>query len=270
MRKKLMAGPYLLWMLVFTIVPLLFVFYYGFTSSDGTFTFSNITAIFEKIHIQALGLSLLLAVITTAVCLLFAYPLALILSKSAAKNRSFVIFIFILPMWINFLLRIIAIRMLLSDNGILNSVLSALNLPNFSIMYTPAAIVIGMVYDYFPFMVLPIYNALIKIDRNLLEAAGDLGATPARTFCKIIFPLSVPGVISGITMVFVPSISEFVIADILGGGKVLLIGNIIEQEFNQGNNWHLGSGISIVLMIFIFVSMMIGEMKGSGEEASLW
>ena len=270
MRKKLMAGPYLLWMLVFTIVPLLFVFYYGFTSSDGTFTFSNITAIFEKIHIQALGLSLLLAVITTAVCLLFAYPLALILSKSAAKNRSFVIFIFILPMWINFLLRIIAIRMLLSDNGILNSVLSALNLPNFSIMYTPAAIVIGMVYDYFPFMVLPIYNALIKIDRNLLEAAGDLGATPGRTFRKIILPLSVPGVISGITMVFVPSISEFVIADILGGGKVLLIGNIIEQEFNQGNNWHLGSGISIVLMIFIFVSMMIGEMKGSGEEASLW
>lgn len=270
MRKKLMAGPYLLWMLVFTIVPLLFVFYYGFTSSDGTFTFSNITAIFEKIHIQALGLSLLLAVITTVVCLLFAYPLALILSKSAAKNRSFVIFIFILPMWINFLLRIIAIRMLLSDNGILNYILSALNLPNFSIMYTPAAIVIGMVYDYFPFMVLPIYNALIKIDRNLLDAAGDLGATPARTFCKIIFPLSVPGVISGITMVFVPSISEFVIADILGGGKVLLIGNIIEQEFNQGNNWHLGSGISIVLMIFIFVSMMIGEMKGSGEEASLW
>lgn len=270
MRKKLMAGPYLLWMLVFTIVPLLFVFYYGFTSSDGTFTFSNITAIFEKIHIQALGLSLLLAVITTAVCLLFAYPLALILSKSAAKNRSFVIFIFILPMWINFLLRIIAIRMLLSDNGILNYILSALNLPNFSIMYTPAAIVIGMVYDYFPFMVLPIYNALIKIDRNLLDAAGDLGATPAMTFRKIIFPLSVPGVISGITMVFVPSISEFVIADILGGGKVLLIGNIIEQEFNQGNNWHLGSGISIVLMIFIFVSMMIGEMKGSGEEASLW
>ena len=270
MRKKLMAGPYLLWMLVFTIVPLLFVFYYGFTSSDGTFTFSYITAIFEKIHIQALGLSLLLAVITTAVCLLFAYPLALILSKSAAKNRSFVIFIFILPMWINFLLRIIAIRMLLSDNGILNYILSALNLPNFSIMYTPAAIVIGMVYDYFPFMVLPIYNALIKIDRNLLDAAGALGATPARTFRKIIFPLSVPGVISGITMVFVPSISEFVIADILGGGKVLLIGNSIEQEFNQGNNWHLGSGISIVLMIFIFVSMMIGEMKGSGEEASLW
>ena len=175
MRKKLMAGPYLLWMLVFTIVPLLFVFYYGFTSSDGTFTFSNITAIFEKIHIQALGLSLLLAVITTAVCLLFAYPLALILSKSAAKNRSFVIFIFILPMWINFLLRIIAIRMLLSDNGILNYILSALNLPNFSIMYTPAAIVIGMVYDYFPFMVLPIYNALIKIDHNLLDAAGDPG-----------------------------------------------------------------------------------------------
>ena len=271
MRKKLMAGPYLLWMLVFTIVPLLFVFYYGFTSSDGTFTFSNIAAIFEKIHIQALGLSLLLAVITTAVCLLFAYPLALILSKRRREKPQLrYIYFLSCPCGVNFLLRIIAIRMLLSDNGILNYILSALNLPNFSIMYTPAAIVIGMVYDYFPFMVLPIYNALIKIDHNLLDAAGDLGATPARTFRKIIFPLSVPGVISGITMVFVPSISEFVIADILGGGKVLLIGNIIEQEFNQGNNWHLGSGISIVLMIFIFVSMMIGEMKGSGEEASLW
>ncbi len=270
MSKKLMAGPYLLWMLVFTVVPLLFVFYYGFTDADGSFTFSNITAIADKVHLQALGLSLLLAFITTAVCLLLAYPLALILSKSAAKNRSFVIFIFILPMWINFLLRIIAIRLLLSDNGILNTVLSALNLPTFNIMFTPAAIVIGMVYDYFPFMVLPIYNSLIKIDRNLLDAAGDLGATPAKTLRKIVFPLSVPGVISGITMVFVPSISEFVIADILGGGKVLLIGNIIEQEFNQGNNWHLGSGISIVLMVFICVSMMIGELKGSGEEAQLW
>ncbi|MBS7360735.1 MAG: ABC transporter permease [Oscillospiraceae bacterium] len=270
MYKKLMAGPYLLWMIVFTLVPLLFVFYYGFTDSDGSFTLSNITAIADKIHLEALGLSLLLAFLSTAICLLLAYPLALILSKNSSNSRSFIIFIFILPMWINFLLRIIAIRLLIADNGIINNILSFFHLPSMNIMYTPAAIVLGMVYDYFPFMVLPIYNALIKIDRNLLDAAGDLGANSWKKFIKVIFPLSIPGVVSGITMVFVPSISEFVIADILGGGKILLIGNIIEQEFNRGNNWNLGSGISIVLMIFIFISMMIADRKSSGEEAALW
>ncbi len=270
MYKKLMAGPYLLWMIVFTLVPLLFVFYYGFTDSDGSFTLSNITAIADKIHLEALGLSLLLAFLSTAICLLLAYPLALILSKNSSNSRSFVIFIFILPMWINFLLRIIAIRLLIADNGIINNILSFFHLPSMNIMYTPAAIVLGMVYDYFPFMVLPIYNALIKIDRNLLDAAGDLGANSWKKFIKVIFPLSIPGVVSGITMVFVPSISEFVIADILGGGKILLIGNIIEQEFNRGNNWNLGSGISIVLMIFIFICMMIADRKSSGEEAALW
>lgn len=270
MYKKLMAGPYLLWMIVFTLVPLLFVFYYGFTDSDGSFTLSNITAIADRIHLEALGLSLLLAFLSTAICLLLAYPLALILSKNSSSSRSFVIFIFILPMWINFLLRIIAIRLLIADNGIINNILSFFHLPSMDIMYTPAAIVLGMVYDYFPFMVLPIYNALIKIDRNLLDAAGDLGANSWKKFIKVIFPLSIPGVVSGITMVFVPSISEFVIADILGGGKILLIGNIIEQEFNRGNNWNLGSGISIVLMIFIFISMMIADRKSSGEEAALW
>lgn len=270
MYKKLMAGPYLLWMIVFTLVPLLFVFYYGFTDSDGSFTLSNITAIADRIHLEALGLSLLLAFLSTAICLLLAYPLALILSKNSSNSRSFVIFIFILPMWINFLLRIIAIRLLIADNGIINNVLSFFHLSSMNIMYTPAAIVLGMVYDYFPFMVLPIYNALIKIDRNLLDAAGDLGANSWKKFIKVIFPLSIPGVVSGITMVFVPSISEFVIADILGGGKILLIGNIIEQEFNRGNNWNLGSGISIVLMIFIFISMMIADRKSSGEEAALW
>lgn len=270
MYKKLMAGPYLLWMIVFTLVPLLFVFYYGFTDSDGSFTLSNITAIADKIHLEAMGLSLLLAFLSTAICLLLAYPLALILSKNSSNSRSFVIFIFILPMWINFLLRIIAIRLLIADNGIINNILSFFHLPSMNIMYTPAAIVLGMVYDYFPFMVLPIYNALIKIDRNLLDAAGDLGANSWKKFIKVIFPLSIPGVVSGITMVFVPSISEFVIADILGGGKILLIGNIIEQEFTRGNNWNLGSGISIVLMIFIFISMMIADRKSSGEEAALW
>ena len=266
--KKSFAYPYGVWLAVFILAPILMVVVYAFHNADGGFTLHNFS--YLPGYLPIFGRSFWLAFLSTAVCLVLGYPMAYLMSRLSASKQSLCMMLIMLPMWINFLLRIIAIRMLLSDNGILNYILSALNLPNFSIMYTPAAIVIGMVYDYFPFMVLPIYNALIKIDHNLLDAAGDLGATPARTFRKIIFPLSVPGVISGITMVFVPSISEFVIADILGGGKVLLIGNIIEQEFNQGNNWHLGSGISIVLMIFIFVSMMIGEMKGSGEEASLW
>ena len=266
--KKSFAYPYGVWLAVFILAPILMVVVYAFHNADGGFTLHNFS--YLPGYLPIFGRSFWLAFLSTVVCLALGYPMAYLMSRLSASKQSLCMMLIMLPMWINFLLRIIAIRMLLSDNGILNYILSALNLPNFSIMYTPAAIVIGMVYDYFPFMVLPIYNALIKIDRNLLDAAGDLGATPARTFRKIIFPLSVPGVISGITMVFVPSISEFVIADILGGGKVLLIGNIIEQEFNQGNNWHLGSGISIVLMIFIFVSMMIGEMKGSGEEASLW
>ena len=266
--SRWLAGPYLVWMAIFTVVPLFIVIWYAMTNADGQFTFDNLTQIGR--YSSVFARSLILAAISTVICLVMAFPVGYFLSRLRANKQHIMLMLIMLPMWINFLLRIIAIRMLLSDNGILNSVLSALNLPNFSIMYTPAAIVIGMVYDYFPFMVLPIYNALIKIDRNLLEAAGDLGATPGRTFRKIIFPLSVPGVISGITMVFVPAISTFIISRMLGGGKVLLIGNIIEQEFNQGNNWHLGSGISIVLMIFIFVSMMIGEMKGSGEEASLW
>ena len=267
-RLSRFAIPYVIWMALFVVAPIIMVVIYAFSSASGGFTLDN----FSRMGTYTLVFtrSFKLALIATAICVLIGYPVSYMMSKEGPRFQRLAMVLIMLPMWINFLLRIIAIRMLLSDNGILNSVLTALNLPNFSIMYTPAAIVIGMVYDYFPFMVLPIYNALIKIDRNLLEAAGDLGATPGRTFRKIIFPLSVPGVISGITMVFVPSISEFVIADILGGGKVLLIGNIIEQEFNQGNNWHLGSGISIVLMIFIFVSMMIGEMKGSGEEASLW
>mgnify|MGYP000078694128 CR=1 FL=1 len=257
MRKKLMAGPYLLWMLVFTIVPLLFVFYYGFTSSDGAFTFSNITAIFEKIHIQALGLSLLLAVITTAVCLLLAYPLALILSKSAAKNRSFVIFIFILPMWMNSLLSTMAWQTILEKNGILNQFLRLLALPDVTLINTPAAIVIGMIYNFLPYMVLPLYVSLSKINRNVIFAARDLGASSWQTFTRVILPLSLPGAISGITMVFIPSLTTFFISGLLGGNKVLLIGNIVEQEFTMAYDWHLGSGLSLVLMIFIIINMVL-------------
>ncbi|MBP5305794.1 MAG: ABC transporter permease, partial [Lachnospiraceae bacterium] len=179
------------------------------------------------------------------------------------------VLIFILPMWMNFLLRTFAWQTLLDKNGVINTVLSALNLPKQNIINTPLAIILGMVYNFLPFMVLPIYNVLVKIDDNVLNAARDLGANEVQTFVKVTLPLSLPGIISGITMVFVPALTTFVISDILGGGKILLLGNVIEQEF-QIMNWHTGSGLSIVLMIFIFVSMLVTAKYDKEGEGSLW
>lgn len=175
-------------------------------------------------------------------------------------------FIFILPMWMNFLLRTLAWQTLLEKNGVINGILNWLHLPSQSMINTPSAIVLGMVYNFLPFMVLPIYNVLSKIDDNIINAAMDLGANSFQRFTRIWFPLSIPGIISGITMVFVPSLTTFVISDLLGGSKILLIGNVIEQEFTRGSNWHLGSGLSLVLMVFILISMaMIAKYDKNGE-----
>ena len=181
----------------------------------------------------------------------------MILSQKQVNQTSFIVLIFILPMWMNFLLRTLAWQTLLEKNGVINSVLSFLHLPALEIINTPYAIILGMVYNFLPFMVLPIYNVLIKIDRNVINAARDLGANSVQTFWKVIFPLSIPGVISGITMVFVPALTTFVISDLLGGGKILLIRNVIEQSFKQNSNWHVGSGLSLVLMVFIIASMAL-------------
>ena len=221
--------------------------------------------------IRLFGNSLLLALGSTVICLVIAYPLAYILSQHRGKAAQMIIMLFILPMWINFLLRVLAMQMLLSNTGIINALLGFFGLPAQRIMYTKGAILIGMVYDYLPFMILPIYNVMSKIDKDVIEAAQDLGATVFVTFKKIIIPLSLPGVISGVTMVFIPSMSEFVVADILGGSKILLLGNVIEQEFNLSNNWNLGSGLSLVLMVFILISMAVMN-RSSAEEGDtmLW
>lgn len=177
------------------------------------------------------------------------------------------VLIFILPMWMNFLLRTFAWLTLLEKTGVINTLLKLLGLPTMNIINTPGAIVLGMVYNFLPFMVLPIYNVLIKIDKNVINAARDLGANPFQTFMKITLPLSVPGIISGITMVFVPALTTFIISTILGGSKILLIGNVIEQEFTQTGNWHLGSGLSIVLMMFIIFNMVISAVTDKDGEA---
>ena len=253
--KQLLAGPYLVWIIGFIILPVFAVLYYALTNSAGSFTMENIAAIAEPVHLKALFLALKLAVICTLICLLLSYPLAMILNNMKIKEHSFVVFLFVLPMWMNFMLRILAWQMLLSNNGIINSLLKTLGFSGINLMNTPTAVVFGMVYDYLPFMILPIYNALVRIRKDLIEAARDLGAGNLLVFFKIILPLSLSGVFSGIIMVFVPALTSFVISDLLGGGKVLLIGNVIEQSFMQGMDWHLGSGLSIVLMIFVIASM---------------
>ena len=266
MSKKLLSGPYLLWMAAFTIIPLALIVYYGLTDKTGAFTMANVMAIATAEHSKALWLSLGLSLISTVICLLLAYPLAMILRNRGIGKGSFVVFIFILPMWMNFLLRTLAWQTLLEKSGVINGILTALHLPNQSLINTPGAIILGMVYNFLPFMVLPIYNVLCKIDDNTINAAHDLGANFTQTLVRIWIPLSLPGIISGITMVFVPALTTFVISNLLGGSKILLIGNVIEQEFTKGSNWNLGSGLSLVMMIFILISMaLIAKYDKDGE-----
>ena len=265
-KKKLLSGPYLLWSISFILIPLAMILFYGFTNNEGQFTFENVLAIGTVENFKALCLSLILSIISTIICLVLAYPLAMMLSNMKINQTSFIVLLFILPMWMNFLLRTIAWQTLLEKNGVINQILGFFHIPPLQLINTPAAIVLGMVYNFLPFMILPLYNALCKIDRDVIFAARDLGATSFYTFRKIIFPLSLPGVISGITMVFVPALTTFVISDLLGGSKILLIGNVIDRQFQQGSNWHVGSGLSLVLMIFILISMILtGKYDKNGQ-----
>lgn len=267
-KRKLLGTPYFIWSAIFILVPLGMVFYYGLTDRSGAFTLENVLAITTPEHAKALWIALLLSLIATVICLLLAYPLAMILSRQKNGRQSFIVLIFILPMWMNFLLRTLAWQTLLEKTGVINSVLEFFHLPALNIINTPYAIVLGMVYNFLPFMVLPIYNALSKIDGNVINAARDLGANGLQVFLKVTLPLSIPGIISGITMVFVPALTTFVISKLLGGSKILLIGNVIEEEFTQASNWHLGSGLSIVLMLFIIVNMLLTTVFDKDGEGS--
>lgn len=265
-NKRTLTLPFIIMIIIGTIVPLFAIGYYGVTTGDGSFTFENLTAIFQTDHMKALELSLLLAAVSTLVCFIIAYPLGLMLRGSKLASKGFLIFVFILPMWMNFLLRTMAWQTMLERNGLFNSLMDFLGIPFVEIMNTPYAIIVGMVYDFLPFMVLPIYNVLAKMDESLIEAAYDLGASKLQVLRKVILPLSVPGIVSGVTMVFVPSLTTFVISNMLGGGKINLIGNIIEQEFTVSNNWSLGAGLSLVMMIFIVISMaFIAKFDKDGE-----
>lgn len=252
MRRRNWTVPYALFLIIFVVMPLLLIVVYAFTDAEGAFTFANFRKfMMHPESINTFVYSIGIAVITTLVCLLLGYPAAYILSQKRFNTSQTMVVLFILPMWVNILIRTLATVALFDF----------LNLP-----LGEGALVFGMVYNFLPFMVLPIYNVLVKIDKDVISAARDLGAGNIQTFTKIILPLSVPGIISGITMVFVPALTTFVISNLLGGSKILLIGNVIEQEFQQGSNWHVGSGLSLVLMIFIIASMaLIAKYDKDGE-----
>ena len=263
-KTKWTASPYLVWMVAFIAVPLAIVVYFAFTDKAGHFTLENIMGL--GAYTTVFARSIVLAAIATAICLVLAFPVSYLLSRMRPASQRMMQMLIMLPMWMNFLLRTMAWQTLLEKNGVINGILNWPHLPSQSMINTPSAIVLGMVYNFLPFMVLPIYNVLSKIDDNIINVAMDLGANSFQRFTRIWFPLSIPGIISGITMVFVPSLTTFVISDLLGGSKILLIGNVIEQEFTRGSNWHLGSGLSLVLMVFILISMaMIAKYDKNGE-----
>lgn len=256
-RVQVLSIPYILWVIGFTVIPLIFVVAKSATNAEGDFTFEYLLAIFDPVHRKALLLSVFLAFISSLICVLISYPAALVLKTAKFKDTKIIMFVMILPMWMNFILRILAIQLLISKNGVINHLLSILHLGQIDIINTPTAIVIGMVYDYLPYMLLPVLNCVLAIPDDIIEAGKDLGAGKFHVLTKILIPLSLSGIGSGITMVFVPSMTEFVIANILGGGKIQLLGNIIEQEFSVSMNWNLGSGLSLTLMIFVLITTLL-------------
>ena len=258
-KETRLAYPYALWSLIFIVVPLLLIVYYSFTrkTDDGgiLFTLENYRQAFDPLFLKVFTRSFVLAGIATFLCVIIGYPVAYIISKAKISRRDSLILLFILPMWMNFLLRTYAWIAILGKNGLLNSLLGFFGLTPNSILYTSAAVLLGMIYNFLPYMVLPIYTSLQKLDEDLVNAARDLGANTVIVFRKVIFPLSIPGVMSGVTMVFMPCVTTFAISRLLGGGKTMLVGDLIEQQFTTVGDWNLGSSISMVMMVIILISM---------------
>ena len=268
-RSRSAAAPFGIWMFLFTVVPLGIVLWFAFTDKDGHFTFGNLSAIVD--YAGTFGLSIGLGAIATVLCLVLAYPLAYSISRAGERVQQTMVLIIMLPMWMNFLLRTYAWMSLLEDNGFINQFFRLIGLlgpeDSFHMINTNGAVVLGMVYNFLPFMVLPLYSVMTKIDGRIIEAAQDLGSNGFQVLFRVIFPLSVPGVLSGITMVFVPAVSTFVITKLLGGSKVLLIGDAIETMFiGQGANYNVGAALSLVLMVLILLCMAMTSLVDKDDE----
>ncbi len=254
--QRYAAAPHIVWSVLFVVAPLIFVVYYAFTDASGAFTTTNVSAFFSEKYLLIFLRSLKLAVIATAICLLLGYPIAYFISRSKAKTQKILILLLMLPMWMNFLIRTYAIMVLIQDTGIINSFLGNFGISPIHILGTEGAVIIGMVYDYLPFMILPIYSVMAKIDNRLIEAASDLGCNGFGVLRKVILPLSKSGVISGLTMVLVPSISTFYISQKLGGVDTLMIGDVIEQQYTA-SNYNMTASLSLVLMLILLIGLAI-------------
>ena len=277
MKNKWLAVPYVVWVAIFVIAPLILVVVFAFTDANNALTLDNFSGM--ATYIPAFRSSFVLAIVATLICILIGYPLAYFLSRESLMVRKVAMMLIMLPMWMNFLLRTYAWMSLLDDNGLINHFLSAIGffdlinaifgtqISYFHMINTQGAIVLGMVYNFLPFMVLPIFSVIDKIDHRVIEAAQDLGASTSMVFRKVIFPLSLPGVLSGVTMVFIPSVSTFALSRLLGGGKTLLLGDLIEMQFlGNAYNPHLGSAIALVMMVIVLICMTIMNRFGEGEE----
>ena len=255
LMSRLAGAPYIVWAALFIIVPLCMVAYYAFTDNTGAFTFNNITDILK--YTDTFLLSIWLGLVATVICLIVAYPLAYIMAQKGSENQITMTMIIMLPMWINFLLRTYSWMTILEDTGLINTVITSLGFEPLQLINTRGAVVLGMVYNFLPYMILPIYTVMLKTDRSLVEAAQDLGGNKLAVFRNVTIPLSVPGIVSGFTMVFVPSVSTFYISQKLGGTGTILIGDIIETQFQTANNFNLGASLSFVLMILIFICLAV-------------
>ncbi len=270
MKRSWFAGPYAVWMLLFTIAPLIFVVFFAVTDKTGVFSYENLAAVAQPTYLRILWHSLYLAFFCTVICLLLGYPTAYFLaSKDFSKNQTLFVLI-LLPMWMNFLLRTYAMMSLMEDTGIINTLLQKIGLQPLKMIGTEGAVLVGMVYNYLPFMVLPIHTSLKKMDQRVIEAAEDLGANPFEVFRRVTLPLSVPGIISGITMVFMPAVTTFAISRLLGSGNFMLYGDVIEKQFLELNNWNFGSSLSLLMMVLCVVSIGLlnkADPKQRGGEA---
>ncbi|MBQ4584738.1 MAG: ABC transporter permease [Clostridia bacterium] len=266
--KQAAAYPHIVWSVLFIIAPLIFVMYYAFTDKEGRFTLENITSLAQPSYLEVFLRSLCFAFLATVICLIIAYPVAYFISKTSPKAQKILIMLVTLPQWLNFLIRTYSWMALLEDTGIINTILESLNMQPIHMINTPFAVILGMVYNFLPYMIIPLHSVMSKLDNRLLVAASDLGCNQFQVMTRIVLPLSKSGIISGITMVFVPSISTFYISQKLGGGNFDLIGDTIERQFQTAYNYNLGAAMSFVLMILIVISMAIMN-KYSDEDGGV-
>ena len=269
---KRLTYPYIFWMMVMIVIPMLLIVMYAFTKAGNDvatlqFTFDNFVHFFtDADFLSTLWISLRIALVTTVLCVFIGYPIAYLIANSKPQRRNLYILLITLPMWINMLVRTYAWIGILSDNGLVNHVLQWFGLAPLKLLYTDFSVILGMVYNFIPFMILQIESSLAKMDRSLLDAANDLGANRWQRFCKVTLPLSLPGVVSGITLVFLPAVSSFVIPKLLGGGGYMLIGNVIENQFITVGEWNFGSAISMVMAVIIMISMVVTRKLDKSDE----